>query len=434
MKSSNIIDIINESTKILTLDEMMNLYNNTNNFDYTDEDVGSTITRTFNYKLDITELFLQRGARNFRGTVYDLYTKKLLALPFYKFFNYNQNTFSDKDRLSKYKITGVFEKVDGSLVYFYKVNEKLMARTKRSCTNYQSIKSLELVNQNPELKEFIIKSINFDYTPMFEFISPSNNLVVEYDFETLCFLGLRHMITGKLYMPNSNMIKTYNNPIIFTYPLKRKSEIKKLNSISNIIAECKKDYKIISFSNFLKNIGSKLPFLKRASDLLRSILRKKIREGYVVEFTDPLNDSITEIVKFKRLSYLNIFKLKDSIRSESLIVQSIFNETIDDLISELNNNEIAKKKIKILINCVDDTWNRWIKEAKSFWLNNKDLSRKDYAIKAKKELESEIFSFAMKYYIEGNYSIFEDLQHSYIKYKKWNKSKFYMPSPLLPSL
>ena len=80
--------------KVLSYNEMMNIYNKTDNFDIVDEEVYGIKTRSFNYRLDVFQSFNQCGARNFRGTTFDIESKELLALPFYKFFNYNQSEFT----------------------------------------------------------------------------------------------------------------------------------------------------------------------------------------------------------------------------------------------------------------------------------------------------------------------------------------------------
>ena len=399
-----------DSRKVLSYDEMIDLCNKTENFDYIDESIYGRTTRTFNYRLDIFESFAKVGARNFRGTVYDLESKELLALPFFKFFNYNQSAFTLANIVNQWNLTTIYEKVDGSLIYFYKVGNHLVCRTKRSCTNFQSNRSMQLINANAELKEYISKMIDLGYTPMFEFISPLNEVIVKYNFETLCFLALRNRTTGQLYFADSKEVPIYKDKYLRTYPI-----TDNVRTIEDCIKECKKGKTKFYVLNILKRFR-KIGAISKLIQKIQASYRNNIREGYVLAFDN------NEIVKMKRLTYISLAKLKDAINSDIAIVQLLFNESLDDVIAEFKDNEQAMNTINMIIKCVNDTWNRWLKNAKRFWEDNKTLERKEYAQKAKKELDGEEFTFAMLNYKFNGKIELDNLKNSYISNRKWRKS------------
>ena len=62
-------------------------------------------------------------------------------------------------------------------------NNELYCRTQNSMSSSQAIKAMNLVNNNPKLKDNIIDSIKRDYTPLFEYVAPDNNIVVNYSKE-----------------------------------------------------------------------------------------------------------------------------------------------------------------------------------------------------------------------------------------------------------
>ena len=408
-----------DTKKVLSYDEMMEICNNTDNFDYIDENIYGRNIRVFNYRLDIFKSFAQKGGRNFRGTVYDKDSKELLALPFFKFFNYNQSAFTLSNIVDNWKIKCIYEKVDGSLVYFYKVNNILVCRTKRSYTNLQSIRSMEIVNNDIKLKDFILNLIDKGYTPMFEFLSPINRLVVKYKFETLCYLGSRNRITGDMIFPNDNHkelldIDIWSNPNISTYPI-----IEKLKTIDDVVNECSRGRIINNIFMKLKTF-TKYKFINKIVTYYSNKTRDKIREGYCIVFDNG------EIIKIKRLSYLSIFRIRNNITSDKEIAINLFNNTLDDIISEFKDDTKVIDYINMIIECIDDTWNKSINISKEFYNNNKDMNRKDYAIKARNKLDSQSFSISMEYYKNHDTNIeLEKVKESYINYKRWRKSKLY---------
>lgn len=372
-----------QTREVLTLDQMMAICQNTDNFDYTDEQVNGRTTRTFNYRLDIFESFAQVGGRNFRGTVYDVESKELLALPFHKFFNIYQSPFTQKSEIQEWQMDGVYEKVDGTLVYFYMVNNQLVARTKRRCNNKFAIGAMRIVNKKHILKSFIKSWIKHGYTPIFELISPMSQVVVRYDFEDLVFLALRNMKTGKIHYADMSMLPLINNEIVSVFPI-----ADRFSTLDEVIAECKTE-----------NFG-----------------RDEVLEGYVVQFTN------NEIVKVKRPQWISYASLHDLSRIDKCSVELLFAEKLDDALYEFKDNQAMLSYINNIVRCVDETWNAMLHGAKTFYETNKALDRKSYAVKGQGELEKMVFPLAMLYYLSGGYPDLRSLQESYIKRKGWRES------------
>lgn len=379
---------IEDSKKLVSFDEMQTICNSTDNFDYVDEVIHGRITRSFNYRLDIFDTFNQLAGRNFRGTTYDLETKELLAAPFFKFFNYNQSPFTLDPTIRTWNMVNVFEKVDGSMIYFYKVNNNLVARTQRRCSNIQAIRAMYIVNNNERLKNYINKVIDDGYTPIFELISPIyDQHIVYYKNELLCFLALRDRVTGKVYMSDSTEVPIYKEESLNTYPI-----IETFNNIYEIVDTC---------TNQIIND------------------RKELREGYVVLFDN------NELIKFKRLQFINLQRLRDSITNEKNIVSMLFMGTLDDIFYEFRENQLILDYVNNIIQCVNDTWNRRLKFCKSYYEENKYLDRKQFAIKAQKELDKKDFTIVIMYLKSNGDPILDKIQDSYIKNKEWQLSDLY---------
>jgi len=135
--------------------------------------------------------------RNFRGITFCKKTGKILSLPFPKFFNINQNTESQYS-LHKDKKAVVYEKVDGSMIHFYKKNDgELVASTCRSPESLQAKEALVFANTDRLLLHYIHESIDNGLTPMFEWCAPHNQIVVYYKQPRLIYLMSRYRNDGK---------------------------------------------------------------------------------------------------------------------------------------------------------------------------------------------------------------------------------------------
>lgn len=377
-----------DTRKILSFDQMMDLCNKTENFDYTDEIAFNTITRTFNYRLNIPESFLHTGARNFRGSVYDLKTKELLALPFHKFFNINENQFTDEKTVRRWSISSIYEKVDGTLIYLYLIDDHLVCRTKRRFDSEYTTKAMNIIKKTKGLEDYIRYWIKRRYTPMFELVSILSRQVVYYDFETLCFLALRNMDNGEIIYAGPDIMPYNTDEIISVWPINDQ-----FSSVDEIVQKCRNS----------------------------SFERKDVLEGYTVLFTNG------EIVKIKTPQYVELAKLRDAIKSDLAIVKMLFCEQLDDFMAEFKDNSEVLSFVNSIISSVNDTWNKRLKRTKQFWDDNKELERKDYALKAKSLLtDANDFSLVMQYYKEsGNIVNLNNFIDGYLKRREWRESSFF---------
>ena len=107
---------------------------------------------------------------------------RIVARPFKKFFNLEENRYTPT------KTYSVYEKMDGSLgILFYYEGEWIIC-TKGSFTSTQSISAGGLL-RNKYSKP--LSSIDKSYTYLFEIIIPGNRIVVDYgDSEQLFLLGV----------------------------------------------------------------------------------------------------------------------------------------------------------------------------------------------------------------------------------------------------
>ena len=336
-------------THIPSFDECVNMTKNKDIFIRKDEVLDGVPIATFSYRLaSCKDFYGVKGSFNMRGITFNSDTKELLALPLHKFWNLNENEFVTDKIFNNKKILHVSEKYDGSLVYFFVLNDKLFCKTKMNCYAEQACWAMSIVDKNSDLKDFIVKQIRNGFTPMFEFVSPRNQIVVLYSREELKYICSRNMYSG-LYDFNN-----YNLDSVDKYSF---SDVEKIMNVIN---------------NSDKN-----------------------REGFVVVFEDH------SMIKIKTTEYFNLHKIRENIYNENALAEMILNEKIDDAKNFFKEDSELLEYINNFESDVINRYNFFKQSASSYFKNNKDLNRKEYAIKAKSVISDISFPLAMELYTNG---------------------------------
>ncbi len=146
-----------------------------------------------------------------RGLILDIETQRLVALPFPKFFNLQQQI----DPIPELPFTA-YEKMDGSLIICWYYNGSWHTSTKGSFNSPQAILAQELLQQQGD-----IEVLNPQNTYLFELIGPSNKIVIPYLDDDLILLGGYNTNTGKELSKNEfsrvSFYGTFLTPKIYPY-------------------------------------------------------------------------------------------------------------------------------------------------------------------------------------------------------------------------
>ena len=110
-----------------------------------------------------------------RGLVFDKQTKQIVARPFGKFFNINENEFTQLHNLPVDNSFEVFEKVDGVLGIIFYYNSKWIITTRGEFDSVQSIIGEELLKS-----QINTSKMNPNYTYICEIIHPKCRVIVDY--------------------------------------------------------------------------------------------------------------------------------------------------------------------------------------------------------------------------------------------------------------
>jgi RNA ligase len=139
---------------------------------------------------------------NCRGLVTNKDYTEIVARPFKKFFNHNEelSNFSLEEYLSKKELghnEKIYSKMDGSLGIVFWGNEGLFKKwrvaTQGSLSSDQALWAEQWIEDHLEL----FNDFDKDYTFLFEIIYKDNRIVIDYEnFEGLVLLGAIHTETG----------------------------------------------------------------------------------------------------------------------------------------------------------------------------------------------------------------------------------------------
>lgn len=230
--------------------------------------------------------------RECRGLIFSL-DGKLLSRPYHKFFNIGERPETDPNIISLRARHAVLEKLDGSMIRPIPTEYGFRLATKAGITDV-AMKAEVFVADKPEYAAFIHSCFKRDITPIFEWCSRKNRIVVDYPEDNLILTAVRSNKNG--------LYSKYN----FLYRL-----------ASNFKIPCIKKYAPgINFEELTDNVRD-----------------WKDEEGVVVRFDDG------HMVKIKSLDYVLKHRSKDSIGLEKNVIEIILNDNVDDLIPLLSEQD-----------------------------------------------------------------------------------------------
>lgn len=337
-----------------TRDECQEIVKNSEAFYCTETVVEGQKVEMYDYRLASISDFVDNNAFELRGLsfIYDEVTntwERNILLN--KFFNYSQTLGWMPEDLDNKKISRIQNKEDGSIISFVKFqNGKVRAKSKMSFTSPQAEMAQEIYDNNLNLRNALEYSFNTDSVLIFEITSPQNQIVLEYTETKLILLQIREKNAG--YYFDSNLFNFYKKH----YGL-----------------DCTEDFSDCTLEELLE--------LKKTS---------KGIEGWVVTFED------SQMCKIKTSQYLELHGLigPDAFR-ENLLIQSILNSTIDDVISALVPGT-KKDKIIEMSEKVTHHFNHLVvefKELRRKYFQDFREDRKSFALKYRNE---ELFSSVMR--------------------------------------
>jgi T4 RnlA family RNA ligase len=314
----------------------------------------------FNYRLAMYSDFIDNKAFEMRGLTFifnedgSLFKRYLLL---HKFFNLNQVPESQYSLVSDYVIKSIYNKEDGSVASFIRLpNGNIVGKSKMSFESEQSLGMNRLYNSNSDLKRFVDWSLDNDLVAVFEYVAPTNRIVLKYSDEELILLRLRDNKTGE-YLDLSK----YSDKI-----------------------------------GLVKVAPSDVGTLDELLELSNSVEDK---EGWIIEFTNGL------FIKIKTAWYCELHGLlTDDLYREHILVNYILDEKIDDVLGQIPETEVeAHERIDKIINVVKHSVVEKVDDIlKSYDLFLEGGVGKDWEGELRLQLMRK--TFALKYHKDKNFA------------------------------
>ena len=232
--------------------------------------------------------------RECRGIIFDSKTGAIIRRPYHKFFNVNERDETLERNVNLSASHEIMEKLDGSMIAPFIVDGQMIWGTKMGATDVAKPVE-EFVKNNPEYVMFVGPYLDHGFTPIFEWCSNKQRIVLDQPEDMLVLTAIRNMRDGSYF-----------------------SHSKLLDSVV--------DFEIPVVGVLKSSDGSMADFVKYVHDL-------EDLEGYVVRFQSG------HMVKLKCHWYIQIHKAKEAILQDRNIVQIILEEKLDDIKANVTQEE-----------------------------------------------------------------------------------------------
>jgi RNA ligase len=238
--------------------------------------------------------------RECRGLIFDTETGKLISRPYHKFFNVGEREETAINKVNLYEPHVVLEKLDGSMIRPIPTKEGFRLATKAGVTDV-AMNAEVFIADKPSYREFILSMIDGGMTPIFEWVSRKNRIVVDYPEDQLILTGVRNTTFGT-YLLHWNLEEFgehYGIPVV-----------KAVDGLA------------------VQNIDLFVKQVREWDD----------GEGVVLRFDSG------HMVKVKADDYVLRHKSKDSISQEKNVIDCILGDAVDDLVPLLTPEDAERIK------------------------------------------------------------------------------------------
>jgi len=234
--------------------------------------------------------------RECRGLIFDR-DGNIMSRPFHKFFNVNERDETQVNKIDMLQPHIIMEKMDGSMIRPILVDGYLRLATKMGVTEVSMQAEEWLAAQDSEYKEWLRAYIDNGYTPIFEWVSPFNQIVLAYEEADLVLLAIRENVTGRYLDLDEEM------------------------------TEIRCPFTVVPRYGSME--GNIVDYINRQREA-------EGREGDIIAFADGHR------LKIKNDWYVRIHKTLDRVKFDRNIVDLILNEDVDDVIPMLPQEQVTR--------------------------------------------------------------------------------------------
>jgi RNA ligase len=240
------------------------------------------------FKWDANDPVGSAVRRECRGLIFNTETGNLISRPYHKFFNAGEKEETQLNKINLYEPHVVLEKLDGSMIRPIPTPEGFRLATKAGITDV-AMNAEVFVADKPHYARFIHKCLLMNVTPLFEWCSRKNRVVIDYPEDNLILTGMRYNDTGKYvdYQVMVDYATAWNIPVV-----------KAVDGLA------------------VQNIELFVKQVREWED----------DEGVVVRFDNG------GMVKIKADDYVLRHRSKEAINQEKNVLQTLLDDAVDDLV------------------------------------------------------------------------------------------------------
>jgi RNA ligase len=238
--------------------------------------------------------------RECRGLIFDTATGNLISRPYHKFFNAGEREETAINKINLYEPHVVLEKLDGSMIRPIPTKEGFRLATKAGITDV-AMNAEYFIADKKHYSQFIHKCFQRNITPIFEWCSRKNRIVVDYPEDQLILTAMRYVSDGNYvhYDAMKNYASARDIPVV-----------KAVDGLA------------------VQNIDLFVKQVREWDD----------GEGIVLRFDNG------HMVKVKADEYVLRHKSKDQISQEKNVLQVILDDSVDDVVPLLTPDDANRLK------------------------------------------------------------------------------------------
>ncbi len=365
------------------------------------------------FEWDDTDPLGSAMRRECRGLIFDL-DGNLLSRPFHKFFNLNEREETQYKNIDfdNFNIEA-HTKEDGSMIRGIILKGKLRLCTKMGITEYSENAEAWLEKQSDDYKLTLKQMVMDDVSPIFEWVSPSNRIVLKYREDKLVLLAVRDNKNGEYFDLSDNHWRA----LCKVFEVAETCHLVTMGKWNNN-----------TFMGWINNTRS-----------------QRDMEGFVLVFNNGHR------VKIKTDWYVELHKLKENFQHERNVVRIIMDNTFDDKLATLKGDDdelhdklykfinefsyLYKRKLEDIFNEIDeyisDSALEFAEESKEKGDNGEMYKKlkKDFATKVMPTMEDKQLPKFVFLRIDGKclHTAFKDLVEKNLKtLDTWHDFKTWM--------
>jgi RNA ligase len=228
---------------------------------------------------------------------------EVMSRPYHKFFNVGERDETSPSELDMNASHVVLQKLDGSMIRPLFVNGLVRWATKMGITDVANLAE-QYVRNNPHYKELALHCQQRDLTPMFEYCSRDNRIVIDYPLPRLVLTAVRHLFSGE-YLKYEDMMALAGDFNI------------------DVVAARQSQSTDIDLEVFLCGV--------------RAEGEEDNNEGYVLRF-----QTSGHMVKVKTEWYVGLHRGRSAVESEGMVLTLIVEEKLDDIKGTLSVADRSK--------------------------------------------------------------------------------------------